>query len=114
MSEKRRKKVLKPKGSIILEILAVIFAVALIFSLIYPGKLWKQEEQNQDKCRENMWHIYFAEITYLDANLVYNDTLEKVIDFIALTDIKKDDELTFNYYNSDNPKDKKNPLWFKG
>ena len=39
---------------------------------------------------------------------------EKVIDFIALTDIKKDEELTFNYYNSSNPKDKKNPLWFEG
>jgi SET domain-containing protein len=39
---------------------------------------------------------------------------EKVIDFIALTDIKKNEELTFNYYNSSNPKDKKNPLWFEG
>jgi len=38
---------------------------------------------------------------------------EKIIDFIALTDIKKDEELTFNYYNSSNLKDKKNPLWFE-
>lgn len=38
---------------------------------------------------------------------------EKLIDFVALTDIKKDDEITFNYYNRVNLKDKKRPLWFE-
>lgn len=38
---------------------------------------------------------------------------EKVIDFIALDDIKKDNEITFNYSNYGNLKDKKNPLWFE-
>jgi len=36
---------------------------------------------------------------------------EKTIDFIALSDIKKDDEITVNY-NYGNPKDK-SPLWFE-
>jgi len=36
---------------------------------------------------------------------------EKIIDFIALSDIQKDDEITFNYYNSGKPK--KSPLWFE-
>jgi SET domain-containing protein len=41
---------------------------------------------------------------------------EKLIDFIALKDIKKDEEITFNY-NHGNPKNKKTsndktPLWF--
>ena len=36
---------------------------------------------------------------------------EKTIDFIALNDIKKDDEITVNY-NYGNPKDK-SPLWFE-
>ena len=36
---------------------------------------------------------------------------EKTIDFIALSDIKKDDEITVNY-NYGNPKDK-SPLWFQ-
>lgn len=41
---------------------------------------------------------------------------EKLIDFIALGNIKKDEEITFNY-NHGNPKDKKTsndkrPLWF--
>lgn len=38
---------------------------------------------------------------------------ENLIDFIALEDIKKEDELTFNYHNSSNPKRKKPPLWFE-
>ncbi len=38
---------------------------------------------------------------------------EKVIDFIALDDINKNDEITFNYYNSSKSKDKKSPLWFE-
>ena len=38
---------------------------------------------------------------------------EKIIDFIALNDIKKDDEITFNYYNRGNLKGKKSPLWFE-
>jgi hypothetical protein len=79
MSEK---KALKARGSILLEILAVLLAVGLIFTLIYPKNLWDKEAENVDVCHENMWHIYFAEITYLDSKLVYNDTLENVIGYI--------------------------------
>lgn len=38
---------------------------------------------------------------------------EELIEFIALDDIKKDDELTFNYHNSSNLRGKKRPLWFE-
>lgn len=38
---------------------------------------------------------------------------EKVIDFIALDDINKNDEITFNYNKGVKLKDKKNPLWFE-
>ena len=38
---------------------------------------------------------------------------DMIIDFVALNDIKKDDEITFNYYNRSKPKDKKSPLWFE-
>ena len=36
---------------------------------------------------------------------------DMTIDFIALKNIKKGDEITFNYYGNGNPK--KNPLWFE-
>ncbi len=38
---------------------------------------------------------------------------ENLIDFIALSDIKKDDELTFNYHDSSSLKRKKRSLWFE-
>jgi hypothetical protein len=38
---------------------------------------------------------------------------ERVIEFIALRDIKKDDEITFDYQGGDSQKGKKNPLWFE-
>ncbi len=82
MSDQKGKNALRPRGSLLLEILAVLLAAALIFTLTYPKKVWKQEELNTEKCHENMWHIYFAEVTYLDSELAYNDTLEKVINFI--------------------------------
>ena len=37
---------------------------------------------------------------------------EKTIDFISLSNIMKDDEITVNYNNYPNPKDK-SPLWFE-
>jgi len=39
---------------------------------------------------------------------------EKTIEFVAINNIKKDDEITFNYSNSAKPqKGKKDPLWFE-
>jgi len=38
---------------------------------------------------------------------------KKTIDFVALYDIKKDEEITFNYYNCYNVKKKNRPLWFE-
>ena len=77
-----KKKRVKARGSIVLELIAVILAAALIFSLTYPSRLWKEEEQRTEICRDNLWHIYFAEITYMEDQLVYTDTLDKVVDFI--------------------------------
>ena len=45
-------------------------------------------------------------------NATYNKRVkEKLIDFVALKDIKKDEEITVNY-NFGNPDDK-SPLWIK-
>lgn len=50
-------------------------------------------------------HSYKPNATY-KINLT-----EKVIEFVALNDIKEDEEITFNYKHG-NPKNK-NPLWFE-
>ena len=38
---------------------------------------------------------------------------DMLIDFIALENIKKGQEITFDYYGSGNKKSRKNPLWFE-
>jgi len=79
---KKKNKSLKPKGSIVYELLAVLLIVALYFTLSYPAKLWKQEQKNTEECRRNMYHIYYAEVTYLNDSLVYADSLSKVVNHI--------------------------------
>ncbi|MDZ7724528.1 MAG: hypothetical protein U5R06_17435 [candidate division KSB1 bacterium] len=81
-TKSKKKKVLRPKGSIVYEILVVLLVVALYFTISYPAKVWDTEKHNTNLCRENMWHIYWAEITYLDDSLVYADTLSHVVNHI--------------------------------
>lgn len=38
---------------------------------------------------------------------------DKIIIFTATKDIKRDEEITFNYYGESKSKSKKNPLWFE-
>ena len=73
---------LNPKGSIIYKILIAILAVALVFSLIYPEKLWKAEEQKTEQCRQNMTHILYAELVYLMETEAYTDTVENAVNLI--------------------------------
>ena len=47
-------------------------------------------------------------------NITYNiKSTEKLIEFIALDDIKKGEELHFNYLGNSKQKNKKRPLWFE-
>ncbi|MBN1542420.1 hypothetical protein JW992_09765 [candidate division KSB1 bacterium] len=72
----------KPKGSIVYKVLIALLAVALVATIVYPKKLWQKEEVNTKACRENMVHILYAELVYLNENPSYNDTLQNVVDFI--------------------------------
>jgi uncharacterized protein len=41
------------------------------------------------------------------------DAKRSIVDFIALENISKDTEITFDYYHDSTPENKKNPLWFE-
>lgn len=71
-----------PRGSIIYKFLIVVLGIALVGSLLYPDRLWKQEEANAKKCRAHMEHILYAESVYLTETNTFNDTLTKVVEFI--------------------------------
>lgn len=70
------------KGSIILEILIVILVVALIATILYPKKIWEQEDQNTRMCRSNMDRILKAELVFQKYHNTYTDSLPELISFI--------------------------------
>jgi len=71
-----------PKGSIVYKLLIIVLAALLIGTIIYPKQLWDKEEKNTKSCRENMMHILYAQLVYLNENSTYTDTLQKAVDFI--------------------------------
>jgi hypothetical protein len=71
----------KAKGSIILKALIVILGVALIATILYPKKIWEEEEENVKKCRANMDRIFKAEMIFLQYNNIYTDSLDQLISF---------------------------------
>ncbi|NOZ60114.1 MAG: hypothetical protein GXO74_00380 [Calditrichaeota bacterium] len=70
------------KGSIILEILIVILVVALIATILYPKKIWEQEEKNTQLCRSNMDRILKAELVFQKYHNTYTDSLPELVSFI--------------------------------
>ncbi|MDZ7331849.1 MAG: hypothetical protein ONB31_07705 [candidate division KSB1 bacterium] len=70
------------KGSIILKLLIVILSAALVATILYPKKIWEQEERNTNTCRTNMDRIFKAEMIYLQHHNNYTDNLDQLISFI--------------------------------
>jgi len=52
----------RPKGSLIYEILIVVFGALLIVSIIYPKRLGDKEEVRTELCRFRMSEIFNAEL----------------------------------------------------
>jgi hypothetical protein len=79
----------KAKGSIILKVLIVILAVALIATILYPKRIWEDEEQNTADCRSNMDRIFKAEMIYMNHHLNYTGDLGQLISFFKEDTTKK-------------------------
>jgi len=72
----------KAKGSIILEFLIVILVIALLFTILYPKKIWEQEENNTQSCRGNMDRIFKIELIFQKHHNNYTDSFDQLISFI--------------------------------
>ncbi len=72
----------KAKGSIIYEVLIVVLAIVLIWSIIYPKIITENEEFNTTACRERMNDILNAELQFQKYNTVYSDSLNEVVEFL--------------------------------
>ncbi len=68
----------KPKGNIVYEILIVILIVALIGAIIYPSRVWKNEEEIQDICRSRMETIHQIELRYIFKTNTYSDSIPEL------------------------------------
>jgi len=73
---------INPKGSIVYKTLIVILAVALIATILYPKKLWREEAEKTKQCRSNMEHILYAELLYIGEHQTYTDSLDSLVRFI--------------------------------
>jgi len=69
----------KAKGSIVLKALVVILGIALIATILYPKRIWEEEEENLIKCRANMDRIFKAEMIFLKYHNSYTDNLDSLI-----------------------------------
>lgn len=72
----------KAKGSILYQLLIVVLAAGLVGTILYPKKLWKEEETNTNLCRQRMEHLLRAELLYISSFNTYTDSIPKLVDFI--------------------------------
>jgi hypothetical protein len=70
------------RGSIILEILIVVFVLLLVAVIIVPNQIWDDEQRVTTDCRNNLNSLYEAERFYYRANSQYTDTVSKVLSFV--------------------------------
>lgn len=88
----------KAKGSIINKLIIVVLAVALIATILYPKILWEQQDGQMRKSRDNMMHLYKAQLIYLFEKGNYTDTLDNVINLIKGDSTER---LLFTYLKND-------------
>jgi len=72
----------KARGSILYQLLIVVLIAGLVGTILYPKKLWKEEERNTDLCRQRMDHMLRAELLYISTHNTYTDSASKLVDFI--------------------------------
>ena len=76
----------KSKGSIILEVLIVLLVVALFATILYPKKIWQQEDKNAQACQTHMDQIFKAELIFQKYHNNYTGSLDQLIAFIKSKD----------------------------
>jgi len=79
-------KKLRPKGSLVYEIIIVVLIGVLVGTILVPKHVWEKVERETQICRHRMERIQDAELLYIGWANDYSDTLEKVIDFVKSSD----------------------------
>ena len=69
----------KPRGNLFYEICIVVLIAALIGAIIYPSRIWQDEEELESICRTRMETIQQLEYGYINKTSTYSDSIPKVI-----------------------------------
>ena len=72
----------RPKGNFWFELGIVVLTIALLFSILYPKKIWEKQKELQNVCRARMEAIQQAEFQYMSLMNTYEDTLDKMMQVI--------------------------------
>ena len=72
----------RPKGNFWFELGIAVFTIALLFSILYPKKVWNKQKELQNICRTRMEAIQQAEFQYMSLTNTYEDTLDKMMEVI--------------------------------
>ncbi|MBN2104358.1 hypothetical protein JW835_10000 [bacterium] len=72
----------RPKGNLWLELGIVVLTIALLFTILYPKKIWNEQEQFQNVCRSRMEALQQMEYQYLNVVNTYEDTLKHLLSVI--------------------------------
>jgi hypothetical protein len=69
----------RPKGNFWFELGIVVLTIALLFSILYPKKIWEKQKEFQNVCRARMEAIQQAEFQYMSLINTYTDTLDTLM-----------------------------------
>lgn len=75
----------KPKGNVLYEVLIVVLAIVLMFTILYPQRIWHREDVQESICRTRMDAIHNLELQYINQVYTYSDSLDKVKNLVLST-----------------------------
>lgn len=76
-----KEKISRSPGSIILELLIAVLIVALLLAILYPKKLWKEQEARMQLSRQRMENLHFAAKFYNKVTKQHTDDINAIVSF---------------------------------
>jgi hypothetical protein len=70
------------KGSIILKIIILALFIVLFATILYPAKVWKNEDEEKILCRIHLENIYYSVLQYLKEYKTYQSNLDTLLTFM--------------------------------
>ncbi len=79
---------MRPKGSLILKVLIVLLLVMLIASVLYPGRLWEEQDNLVQATRDRMENLNYVVQRYNQVNNRFTADVQELITFIQQDSIE--------------------------